>query len=242
MRAASCALCHDSGPRRTQAAAPLVRVGICHDDEAVAVDARTMPDSTIGRDYSRVAAHHASARAVPFRDGAKNKQPAAATSPKDAAAPKQDCSPTWFGDTSPEVDPKTGGFTGKLVVKYNDAALKDPCVRECVELHESIHVRDLQPIVRQIHECDVVAGTDWTRKERCNELSNRILPAIRAKTECNAYRQSFTCLTLKLLDSASPCSRSPHREEVQKHRRYDSCHMRENCAEAGTPELGVPNA
>src|SRR5262245_16204690 len=31
---------------------------------------------------------------------------------------KTNCSPTWYGDTSPEVDPSGSSFTGKLIVKY----------------------------------------------------------------------------------------------------------------------------
>jgi hypothetical protein len=155
---------------------------------------------------------------------------------------QSDCSPTWFGDTSPEVDPSGGSFTGKLIVKYNDAALKSPCVRECVEEHEAVHVAHLTPIVKMIHECDVAAGNDWEKKGKCNEMANRDLAAIQKRSECEAYRKSFTCLTLKVLDSKSPCSKPPHRDEVQKHRGYEACEMKRYCAEAGTPELGIPNA
>jgi hypothetical protein len=154
---------------------------------------------------------------------------------------KSDCSPTWFGDTSPELDPSGESFTGRLKVTYNDAALKDPCVRECVELHESVHVEHLTPIVKRIHECDVAAGSDWDKKGKCNEMATRELAAVRARSECEAYRKSFTCLTLKILDAKNPCSKPPHREEVQKHRGYEACEMRRQCGEAGTPELGVPN-
>jgi hypothetical protein len=180
---------------------------------------------------------------VSVRDGSKRKKPApGAASPKVPAKPQADCSPTWYGDTQPEIDPATGGFTGKLIVKYNDAALKDPCVRECVEEHEGVHVSDLTPIVRAIHDCDVAAGDDPAKQDKCNQLSNRTLPAIQSQTECNAYRRSYTCLTLKLLDPSNPCSRPPHKAEVEKHRGYEGCHLRESCAAAGTPGLGIPNA
>ncbi len=152
-----------------------------------------------------------------------------------------DCSPTWYGDTSPEIDPSGGSFTGKLVVKYNDAELKDPCVRECVEQHENVHVKHLTPIVKKIHDCDVAAGNDWDKKGKCNEMATRELNKINRFSECEAYRKSFTCLTLKVLDSSSPCSKPPHRDEVQKHRGYEGCEMRKACAEAGTPEAGIPN-
>lgn len=154
---------------------------------------------------------------------------------------KSDCSPTWYGDTSPEVDQGGESFTGKLVVKYNDAELKDPCVRECVELHESVHVKHLTPVVKKIHDCDVAAGKDWDKKEKCNEMATNELEKIRKFSECEAYRKSFTCLTLKVLDSSSPCSKKPSRDEVQKHRGYEGCEMKKYCAEAGTPEAGIPN-
>jgi hypothetical protein len=155
---------------------------------------------------------------------------------------KSDCSPTWYGDTSPEVDPTGGSFTGKLIVKYNDAELKDPCVRECIEVHENVHVKHLTPIVERIHACDVAAGDDWQKKGRCNDLANKELAAIQKRSECEAYRASFTCLTLKILDAANPCSKPPHRDEIQKHRGSEACEMKNWCAEAGTPALGVPNA
>lgn len=155
---------------------------------------------------------------------------------------KSDCSPTWFGDTSPDVDPGGGSFTGRLLVTYNDAAIKDPCVRECVEVHERVHVEHLTPIVKRIHDCDVAAGSDWDKKGKCNEMATRELAAVRARSECEAYRKSFPCLTLKVLDAKNPCSKPPSREEVQKHRGYEGCEMRRWCGEAGTPELGIPNA
>jgi hypothetical protein len=155
---------------------------------------------------------------------------------------KSDCSPTWYGDTSPEVDPSGESFTGRLIVTYNDAALKDPCVRDCVELHESVHVTHLTPIVKKIHDCDVAAGSDWDKKGKCNEMATHEMSEIRSRSECEAYRKSFTCLTLKILDSQSPCSKPPHRDEVQKHRGYEGCEMKGHCKEAGTPEAGIPNA
>ncbi len=135
-----------------------------------------------------------------------------------------------------------GKFHRQIDVTYNDAALKDPCVRECVELHESVHVTHLTPIVKKIHDCDVAAGSDWDKKGNCNEMATRELSEIRSRSECEAYRRSFTCLTLKILDSQSPCSKPPHRDEVQKHRGYEGCEMKGHCKEAGTPEAGIPNA
>ena len=155
---------------------------------------------------------------------------------------ESDCSPTWFGETAPEVDAAGGSFTGKLTVKYNDPELKSPCVRSCVEEHEAVHVEHLTPIVKKIRDCDVAAGDDWDKKGKCNLMATRELEAIRKRSECEAYRKSFTCLTLKVLDSKSPCSKPPHREEVQKHRGYEACELKRHCAAAGTPELGIPNA
>lgn len=150
------------------------------------------------------------------------------------------CSPTWFGDSSPEIDQSTGGFTGRVITKLNDAVLTDPCVRKCVQEHEDVHARRLTPLLKQIRDCDVAADTD-AKKERCNALSNRLLLDERAPGECAAYARSFTCLTLALIDPQNPCSKSPHKEEIQKHRGYESCEMKNYCKEAGTPELGFPN-
>jgi hypothetical protein len=182
--------------------------------------------SPFGHDFSRLRIH----------DG---NRPTA--TPK-GAQPPPSCSPTWFGSTDPEVDPATGKFTGKVTSRLNDAVLKDPCVRDCVREHEDVHVRRLTPIVERIHRCDVAAGDDWDKIGQCNAMATKSLADEHAPGECAAYRRSFTCLTLKLLDPASPCSKSPSKEEIQKHRGYESCEMRNYCASAGTPELGVPNA
>lgn len=157
---------------------------------------------------------------------------------------KSSCSPDWFGDTSPEIDSTTGKFTGKLIVKYNDRALKDSCVRDCVKEHEQVHVRQLTPIVKKVHACDMAAGNDPEKSGQCNLMWNQTVnkPGQLQTWECEAYRKSFTCLTLKILDAKSPCSKSPHREEIQKHRKYEACEMKRHCKEAGTPELGVPLA
>ena len=155
---------------------------------------------------------------------------------------KSDCSPDWYGDTSFETDASGDSFTGKVKTTYNDALLKDPCVRECVEEHEAVHVKDLTPVAQKIHDCDVAAGNDDKKKGQCNVMATRELGAARTRSECNAYRASFTCLTLKVLEPSSPCSKSPHREEVQKHRGYEACELKKQCKEAGTPELGIPNA
>src|SRR3989337_1071522 len=153
---------------------------------------------------------------------------------------KTSCSPDWYGDTSPEIDESTGKFTGKVIVKYNTAALKDPCVRDCVEQHETVHVKQLTPVVTKIHECDMAAGNDRKQIEECNAMANRELNEPLHKWECEAYQKSFTCLTLKILDAKNPCSKPPHFEVIQKHRGYESCEMKKHCKEAGTPEAGIP--
>jgi hypothetical protein len=133
-------------------------------------------------------------------------------------------------------------FTGEVKVTINDAAIKSPCVRDCVVAHEEVHRRELTPILRRIHACDVAAGNDPKKQGECTLLSNRELLRIQAQTECNAYRTSFTCLTLKLLDPDSPCSKAPHREEIQQHRGYEACELKTRCAEAGRPNEGIPNS
>ncbi|MFT3768133.1 MAG: hypothetical protein QM820_22000 [Minicystis sp.] len=151
------------------------------------------------------------------------------------------CSPETYGSTDPEID-KDGSFTGEVVVTINDAAIKSPCVRDCVVAHEEVHRRDLTPILKKIHACDVAARNDPKKQGECNALSNAELPKAQHQTECNAYRASYTCLTAKLLDSSSPCSKSPHREEIQKHRGYEACELKNQCKEAGRPNEGIPNA
>jgi hypothetical protein len=141
------------------------------------------------------------------------------------------CSPTWFGETEPEVDPVSGGFTGKLVVRYNEAALKDQCVRECVEEHENVHVKDLTPIIKKIHNCDVAAKNDRD-KENCNVMSNKEFNTeVKNRTECNAYKKSIACLRRKIRDSKNPCSKAPHRQEIKKHLGYELCEKEHYCKE-----------
>jgi len=147
------------------------------------------------------------------------------------------CSPTWYGDTSPEIDEGSGKFTGKLKVTYNEKAIKSSCVRDCVVEHEKVHVRQLTPIVKRIHECDKASAGNPEKEGDCNALATKLLAPV-DRMECEAYRKSFTCLTLKVLNSASPCSKPPHLAEIQKHRGYDACEMKTRCTDAGTPELG----
>ncbi len=153
---------------------------------------------------------------------------------------KSECSPTWFGETRPEMDPKGESFTGELIVKYNDAELKDPCVRECVEAHEKVHVEDLKPIIKKIHECDVRAGNDWGKKGKCNKLAQELIE-VHEQSECRAYKKSFFCLGLKMRYSKNQCSKSPHREAIQKHMVYELCEMKKHCALAGTPIKDILN-
>lgn len=153
---------------------------------------------------------------------------------------KTSCSPDWYGDTSPEIDESTGKFTGKVIVKYNTAILKNPCVRDCVEQHEKVHVKQLTPVVKKIHECDMAAGNDWKKIGECNAMATRELNEPLHKWECEAYQKSFTCLTLKILDAKNPCSKPLHFDVIQKHRGYESCEMKKHCKEAGTPEAGIP--
>ncbi|MDF0677315.1 MAG: hypothetical protein P0120_23710 [Nitrospira sp.] len=206
------------------AAPPIVHEVLNSPGQPLDSATRSFFEPRFGHDFSQVRVQVAPVRKV---------QP--------AYSGKSDCSPTWFGDTSPEVDPSGGSFTGRLIVKYNQAELKDPCVRECVEQHESVHVKHLTPIVKKIHDCDVAAGSDWDKKGKCNEMATRELTGVRLRSECEAYQKSFTCLTLKILDSKSPCSKPPHREQIQKHRGFEGCEMKRYCAEAGTPEVGIPN-
>lgn len=155
---------------------------------------------------------------------------------------KDECSPISFGSTEFDFDAKGENLTGRLIVTINDAAIKSPCVRECVKEHEDVHLEDFTPVVKKLADCDRAAGNDDRKKGECNAMANRELNVARAGSECRAYRRSFTCLTLKVLDPDSPCSKSPDREEVQKHRVYESCELKKHCAEAGTPAAGIPNA
>lgn len=213
-----------SGATGLAEAPPIVHEVLTSPGQSLDPTTRAFFESRFGHDFSQVRVQAAPVRKV---------QP--------AYSGESDCSPTWFGDTSPEVDPSGGSFTGRLIVKYNQAELKDPCVRECVEQHESVHVKHLTPIVKKIHDCDVAAGSDWDKKGKCNEMATRELTGVRLRSECEAYQKSFTCLTLKILDSKNPCSKPPHREQIQKHRGFEGCEMKRYCAEAGTPEAGIPN-
>ena len=162
--------------------------------------------------------------------------------PRDSRAydGKSECSSTWYGETIPEVDDQ-GRFTGNVTVKYNEAELTNPCVRDCVVQHEAVHVARLIPILRRIRQCDVEAGNDPKKQDDCTMLSNRELLGEVEPGECAAYQKSFTCLTLKILDANSPCSKPPLRDEIQKHRQRESCELRQHCAAAKTPGAGIPN-
>ena len=52
-------------------------------------------------------------------------------------------------------------------------------------------------------QCDEAANGDENKVGECNAMTYQ-LQAATAKFECEAYRHSFTCLTLKVLASNSP--------------------------------------
>ncbi len=239
-----------TGKAEPSSVPPIVHKVLRFPGQALDRSSRVFMESTLAHEFSQVQVHASASDRLqkPIIGQRKDRfqrvaDQVAQSKPEieHAYSGKSDCSPTWFGDTSPEVDPTGSSFTGRVIVKYNDPVLKDPCVRECVEQHESVHVKHLTPIVKKIHACDAAAGGDWEKKGKCNEMANRELQAIHKRSECEAYRKSFTCLTLKILDAKDTCSKSPHREEIQKHRGYEACEMKRYCAEAGTPELGIPS-
>jgi hypothetical protein len=156
----------------------------------------------------------------------KGKEPKAETKP----AAKARCSPTWYGSTDPELTPD-GRYTGKLVVTYNDAAIKSPCVKECVRKHEQVHVRDLGPLMKRIGDCDRAAGGDWDKLGQCNLMALEIYKLV-DRTECNAYAVSIDCLKTMLADPRGKCGKAPHRKEVEAHLKREECHLAESCAAA----------
>lgn len=187
------------------------------------------PGTAAGHAFAGLALHDGR----PREEGEK-KPPA---KPKDTPAPKpkpeaaaKKCSPTWYGSTDPEVTPD-GRFTGKLVITYNDAAIKSPCVRECVRKHEEVHVRDLTPLMQRIAACDRAAGNDWDKRGACNVMALEMGKLV-DRTECNAYAVSIDCLKAMLADPKGKCGKGKDRKEVQAHLAREECHLRESCAAA----------
>lgn len=183
-----------------------------------------------GHDFARLALFDGRSKQAEERKkggGAAPKGPAAPQEEKKAA-----CSPTWYGETVPELSDESGRFTGRLLIKYNDAAIKSPCVKSCVKAHEEVHVKDLTPIVQRMAACDKAAGDDWDKRDRCNAMSME-LARMTQRTECNAYQVSIGCLKRMLADAKGKCGKGADRAEVEAHLKREECHLRESCGAAG---------
>ncbi len=134
------------------------------------------------------------------------------------------CSPDWYGDSKPEMDETTGKVTGKVKVTYNDAAIKSPCVKDCIQKHEAVHVKQLTPVVQEIHKCEVAAKGDPKKQEKCDLLFfEKITKAPLNAMECEAYQVSKACLARKLADKT--CSKEPHRKAVEQHLKQEECEL-----------------
>lgn len=85
------------------------------------------------------------------------------------------------------------GFPTDKVVTENKET--NPCTRPCVETHEGSHVKDMNPICKQVHACLKGAGKDIKKQNVCLDAFEAKLSGIgKADTECKAYKAEEKCL------------------------------------------------
>jgi hypothetical protein len=73
----------------------------------------------------------------------------------------------------------------------------DPCIRPCVETHEDVHVKDVEPICKQVHGCLKQAGKDIKKQDKClDTYQEDLLKKVAGSTgtECKAYQAEEQCL------------------------------------------------
>jgi hypothetical protein len=81
---------------------------------------------------------------------------------------------------------------------------QNPCTRPCVEVHENVHVKDLEPICKSARRCLDRAGDSRQRQDRCLDTFEVEVNTALAKSECQAYAAETECL--KKREHSSDCA------------------------------------
>ncbi len=132
------------------------------------------------------------------------------------------CGGTELGSVECELDLKTGMPTDKVSKVILE---KDPCIKHCVDSHETVHVKDVEPVCKKGAKCLSEAKSHTKKRDKCLDTYEADLwgkVAGSAGTECSAYKAEEECL--KKRESAADCKSNEGRSRWSNHLTRTKCY------------------
>lgn len=142
----------------------------------------------------------------------------------DAPAPKEPshCEEFPGGETICEVDEKTGTPTGRVQHKVDET---NPCSRPCVELHESVHAKQLKTFCPALRDCYRAADRGTRPAADCLKMA---VFGSKAR-ECEAYKQSVPCMERRA-KTAKECG-GANKDFAARKLKSEQCFRDKNCSD-----------
>ncbi|HEU4985396.1 MAG TPA: hypothetical protein VFT58_07120, partial [Nitrososphaera sp.] len=138
------------------------------------------------------------------------------------------CGGGELGSVECELDLQTGMPTDKVSKEIRE---KDPCIRPCVDAHETVHVKDIEPICKRVHKCLGEAAGDRKKEDKCldaYQAESYAKIAGAAGTECLAYKAEEQCM--KKREAEPECKTKEGRARWTAHvartKCYQDCYCR----------------
>jgi len=193
---------------------------------------RTFMETRFGEDFSQVrvdksgqilnAATHIHAPSIfrAFADG-KNAAPvskATKSSSTTGKASREECDKKCgieggpFGNAECALNLETGWPTNKVIKEIFDT---NPCTRPCVDVHESVHVKHITPVCKEVHNCLDKAGSDEKKQDKCLDNYEASSLAKTFGSECEAYKAEEKCLTSRKAKAECKTKEGKSRWEAQ---------------------------
>ena len=122
------------------------------------------------------------------------------------------------------MDPSSGLPTDKIAIEIRET---DPCIRPCVEIHESSHARDLKSVCSNVHSCLKKAGKDESKKDRCLDIYEEDLYAKTVASECKAYTEEEKCMDKR--QSRPECKTEKGKSHWTEHSKIMKCYKKCFC-------------
>jgi hypothetical protein len=138
------------------------------------------------------------------------------------------CGGGELGSVECELNLETGMPTDKVSKEIRE---KDPCIRPCVDAHETVHVKDIEPICKRVHKCLGEAAGDRKKEDKCldtYQAESYAKIAGAAGTECLAYKAEEQCM--KKREAEPECKTKAGRARWTAHvartKCYQDCYCR----------------
>jgi len=139
----------------------------------------------------------------------------------DAVPEQQKCEQFPGGETICEVDEQSGMPTGRIKHNIDET---NPCTRPCVEVHENVHVRQLQAFCPALRDCYKAADAGRRPQSDCYRMAMSDLK----KRECEAYRVSVPCMENRLR-SARECQSRENKDYGNRKLASEKCFRDKSC-------------